>query len=278
MLINKLNYFCSVTFVRKILDFYIQSSLHVGIAVFCLSYISLMELQLTPDNTLLACVFFGTVLGYNYLKYSKFCFQTSSLSIKLKGIFWISGCAAIGFIFYYLHLNFLKQLGLGIGGILSLIYPYLRRFGYLKILWVSGVVTYVTFFLPVINETQLQSSLCLIGCKRFCIGIVLLIPFEIYDYQYDRTTVKTLPSLLGIAKTKLIGYVILGFFWILNVWDKLPSISSPNTQKNSINELFISLLLVLSIVKVNLDRSKYFTTFWVESIPIIWVLGWLFLA
>jgi hypothetical protein len=53
-------------------DFYIKSSLHVGLSVFSFTGISYYQLGLTPDIPVLVLVFCATVLGYNFVKYIGF--------------------------------------------------------------------------------------------------------------------------------------------------------------------------------------------------------------
>lgn len=56
---------------RQVLDFYITTSIHVAVAVFSLVQITKIELNI-PSNVNLDCfIFFGTISGYIFLKYTE---------------------------------------------------------------------------------------------------------------------------------------------------------------------------------------------------------------
>ena len=90
------------------------------------------------------------------------------------------------------------------------------------------------------------------------------IPFEIWDSANDPLFLHTLPQRLGIPKTKILGYGLLIPFLILIAWQS-------NRQGSS---LVVALLTALSIYFTTVKRSMYYTSFWVESVPIVW---WFFL-
>jgi len=52
-------------FIKRLLDFYIQSSLHVGLAVLALATLSVLQLGFVPEPSLLLFIFFGAICGYN---------------------------------------------------------------------------------------------------------------------------------------------------------------------------------------------------------------------
>ena len=55
--------------LKSILDFYIDTSIHVGFAVFSLAQITKMFLNSELNVITYFFIFFGTVFGYNFLKY-----------------------------------------------------------------------------------------------------------------------------------------------------------------------------------------------------------------
>jgi hypothetical protein len=93
-----------------------------------------------------------------------------------------------------------------------------------------------------------------------------MIPFEINDSTTDSTSLKTLPQLFGIAKTKQIGYILCfaSFYFSFCTAPK-------NDMLPSFNMLFY-LLVFASIYFSSTKKTKYYTLFWVESVPIIWWL------
>jgi hypothetical protein len=100
--------------------------------------------------------------------------------------------------------------------------------------------------------------------QRFFLLSSLLIPFEIWDSQFDETHLHTLPQRLGIQKTKQLGYNFL-----------LPVIALMGWQADyQLATVVVVALAALSIYFTSLQRSVYYTSFWVESVPIVW---WVFL-
>ena len=248
-------------FLIQLFDFYIKSSIHVGLAVFSLVYLTVFSNDLDLNIVYPCCIFFGTILGYNFLKYF-FVFYTKNFHSKsYYGIIIISILAAIGFFFFFLGLNRCIQIHLLISGIAVLIYPLLRKFGWLKMFLVSIVVTYVTVYIPFqsINGLPLDFYICLI--QRFLIVISLLIPFEILDSKTDAESMNTLPQLFGINRTKIFGILLLFPFMVL--------------EYLKLNSSFIiipmTIITALFIQFTTLNRNQYYTSFWVESLPIFWL-------
>jgi hypothetical protein len=73
---------------------------------------------------------------------------------------------------------------------------------------------------------------------------------------------KTLPQRFGIFKTKLLGIVLLFPFVLLDFFK----------EKIEISTFAIAIITALFIGFTNLKRDKYYTSFWVESVPILWWL------
>ena len=212
-------------------------------------------------NEYLGCIFFGTILGYNFLKYFRVFYSRDFHRNRYNSILIISILAAIGFFFFFLGLNRSIQIHLLISGIAVLIYPLLRKFGWLKLFLVSIVVTYVTVYIPFqsINGLPLDFYICLI--QRFLIVISLLIPFEILDSKTDAESMNTLPQLFGINRAKIFGILLLFPFMVLEFLKPNPSYII----------LPITIITGLFIQFTTLNRNQYYTSFWVESLPVFWL-------
>ena len=56
--------------LKNIFNFYINSSVHVALAVVSLAAVSIVKFNLEYDYNLLAFIFFASVTGYNFVKYA----------------------------------------------------------------------------------------------------------------------------------------------------------------------------------------------------------------
>ncbi|WP_396156724.1 hypothetical protein [Flavobacterium sp.] len=248
-------------FLKRFLDFYIYSSIHVGFAVMALVYVTTFSYDLSKTILYPSCVFFGTVLGYNFLKYFFVLRIGNFYSKKYYNILVISLLALIGFLCFFLCLKQRIQIHLLFSGIAVLVYPYLRKYGWLKLFLVSFVVTYITVFIPYQSVKGLPLDFYVNLLQRFIIITSLLIPFEIMDSKTDAITMNTLPQLFGINKTKVLGILLVIPFIVLEFLK----------QKADYLVIPIGLLTILFITFTTLERNKYYTTFWVESVPILWL-------
>ena len=246
--------------LRKIFDFYIQSSIHVALAVFCLLQITVVSNQQQLNKYFSLCVFFGTVLGYNFLKYFDYLKKRKLWNKKYFSIIVVSALSGIGFLFSFYLLNYSIQILVLISGLFVLIYPFLRKHGWLKLFLVSFVVTFITVYIPFQSEKYSISELYLNLWQRFFIIISLLIPFEIMDSKTDDKSLNTLPQQFGIKKAKLFGMLLVIPFFILEFLKLHPSYLV----------LPIGIVTVCFINFTTLERNKYYSSFWVESVPVFW--------
>jgi hypothetical protein len=249
-------------FLKRFLDVYIHSSIHVGLAVMALVYVTTFSNDLSKPILYSSCVFFGTILGYNFLKYF-FVFRIGNFySKKYYNILIISLLALIGFLCFFLCLKQCIQIHLLFSGIAVLVYPYLRKYGWLKLFLVSFVVTYVTVYIPFLSVKWVSIKFYVSLMQRFLIVISLLVPFEIVDSKTDLETMNTLPQVLGINRTKVLGILLLFPFMILEFLKPHPSYIV----------LLIASITALFIQFTTLIRNQYYTSFWVESVPIFWLI------
>ena len=242
---------------RKIVNFYIQSSIHVGFAVFCL-----VQLSVQQWSSYSFLVLFGTIVGYNFLKYSEWFLSTPFFRIQYIGILGVTLFSALGFLWFFLQQDIAVQFYMLFAFGLVVLYPFIRKIGWLKPFYVSFVVSYITLFIP------LKSDVDVIGLfvQRFLLLSIVMIPFEILDSSKDAVAMKTLPHCFGIARTKQIGYVLVGLFLTISIF--------------LLNDIyffaFASLSSLIAIYFSTEKRSWYYTSFWVESLPIFWFLVLLF--
>jgi hypothetical protein len=248
-------------------DFYIKSSIHVAFAVFCLLEITVFSNRLNPINYFSVCVFSGTVLGYNFLKYYAVFNKGYFRSSQYFAILVLSILAGVGFLFSFFLLNYSIQKLILISGFFVILYPFMRKYGWLKLFLVSFTVTFITVYIPFQTTKWLPIEFYLSLMQRFLLLTSLLIPFEIMDSKTDDTSLNTLPQLFGVNSTKLFGILLVIPFIVLEFLKLYPSYLV----------LAIGIITVTFINFTELHRSKYYTSFWVESVPVFWWLLWILL-
>ena len=206
--------------------------------------------------------FFGTVLGYNFLKYFEFFRGKFFRSDRYYSILAVTFLAGIGFLFSFCFLSLALQKLITISGLMVLIYFFLRKYGWFKLFFVSFVVTFITVYIPFQTAKPLPLEFYTSIFQRFFILISLLVPFEIMDSKTDDKSLNTLPQLFGIESTKLFGILLV-----------IPFIVSEFLKSNSSYlVLLIGIVTVLFIDFTEWKKNKYYTSFWVESVPVLWWL------
>ena len=190
------------------------------------------------------------------MKYSEWFLSNKSLRFNIFGILSVSVLAAIGFLLLFLEQDAQIQLDLLLALGLVVLYPFIRKLGWLKPFFVSIVVSYITVAVPL----KASEGVAWFFVQRFLLLSSLMIPFEILDSTTDSVSLQTLPHLFGVARTKLIGYVLVGLYCVASF--RALSIHYP---------CFIyALSSGVAIYFSSQERSWYYTSFWVESLPIVW--------
>lgn len=261
---------------KNILNFYIDSSLHVALSVYALIRITFLKLELPYDEAVAYFGFYGTIVGYNFIKYDELArIKKVKLTLLFKGIIALSVLSFFAAFYYFLQLQTVtKVLGV-IGLFITILYtlpffpnkPNLRNWAGIKIYLVALAWVVVTVWLPVLNaEYGFDVVVILKSIQRFIFVFVLMLVFEIIDLQHDADYLKTIPQKIGISATKLLTYFLLVVFVLMDFL-------KPNVSNS---ELYIISLVAFLVggftyfAKPN--RSKYYTSFWVEGIPFFWLL------
>ena len=232
----------------------------MGIAVFSLVQITKIALNINIDYNIDYFVFFGTIFGYNFLKY--FSLKISLFKQKFYIVIGIISFISLILMTYFFFLmeskvqfEFLKI------GFLVLIYPFLRKYFFLKMFIVSFCITYITVYIPVFSQNVNLGDCWILLSRRFLIVVCLLIPSEIVDIKSDSKSLFTLPQKIGVFKTKILGYFLVLVFLVLDFFGL-----------SLIANIVIGIIIAVFIYFSNEDRPKTYTNFWVESIPIFWLL------
>ncbi|MFQ3296433.1 MAG: hypothetical protein ACI9JT_000310 [Polaribacter sp.] len=263
-------------FLRAVFNFYINASVHVALAVYALVRITEQYLELNYQANFTALIFFGTITGYNFVKYAGVAkLHHRSLTEDLKIIQVFSFLCFLATCYLGAQVS-LKTLIFAIPFVLlTLLYavPFLsgfdknlREVSYLKIVVVAIVWAGFTVLIPVINSgEEIVLNLWLLSLQRFLIVVVLILPFDIRDVQYDAISLQTIPKKIGVQKTKRLGLGMMVFALILEY-----GINANDISRNVFMIFFFTILVFLMRSKMN--QSKYYSSFWVESLPIIWWL------
>ncbi len=260
--------------LQSILSFYLKSSLHVAVAVVSLTVLTYHIFKLTIDLDIIIFNFFGTIAGYNFIKYDTIFRKNSNIRSSLKLIFSISMLALIVVFYLFFKFNLASQILLIFCGLVVGLYALplllsknLRNLSGVKIYLVALIWSGVTVLLPVINASEkIDNEVKLKFFQRFLLVIILLLIFEIIDLKTDDPRLKTLPQRIGVSRTKRIGFALLLLFFCSQFF------SSDHSSYQWVLFLFPTVLCTLFLHFAHPERSRYYTTLWVESIPIFWLL------
>ncbi len=245
----------------------------MSLAVCSLVGVTALEFDLLVTNSLIGFVFFGTITGYNFVKYAETArFRHRSLNLSLRAIQVFSFFCFLALIYFALKLP-IKTL-LIIGGFAALTFFYaipflknknLRTFIGIKILIVAIVWGGVTIIIPIINEDNfLTETIWISFLQRVLFVFALTLPFEIRDLIYDELALGTLPQRLGVFVTKIVGTILL----VISLLVEFFKVESNKDYILSFGIIGVVLLIFLFVS--NRKQSKYFASFWVESIPVLW--------
>jgi len=267
--------------LKKLLDFYINSSIHVALAVFSLVKMTQILFEIYHEEPTAWFAFFGTIVGYNFVKYDALArIQKRSMRNQLKAITVVSFLSLIATGYYFFQLQRTTQIIGFVFLAITLLYtlPFFpnrknaRNWAGIKIYIVALCWVGVTLFLPIINNRlPLDSAVLLVALQRFILIFVLILIFEIIDLPLDDPHLKTVPQQIGIFKTKLIGVFLMILFVGLEFF------SSNFKFQIVVLKSILALITILFLLFSNEKRSRYYSSFWVESIPVFWWLLLLFL-
>ena len=264
--------------LKQIFEFYINSSIHVALSCFALVHLACTMFHISYNTSIAFFTFFGTIVGYNFVKYAAL-FRTKKIkfSIQLQGIALLSFLSLIATGYYFFYLEKGTQIIGSVFLIIVLLYtlPFFpnkknaRNWAGIKIYIVALCWVGVTLFLPIVNNNmECTSFVILVAIQRYILIFVLILIFEIVDLKWDDTHLKTVPQQIGVSQTKRVGVVLMFLFVLLEF------LSNDFRIEFLALKTGLAITTVLFLVYANQNRSRYYASFWVESIPVFW---WLFL-
>lgn len=282
LFINRLITFVRMRLLKAIFDFYLHGSIHVALAVYALVQMTFHFFHLQYDLAMSLFAFFGTIVGYNFVKYDELVrAKKMKMNTERKAIVALSFVSFLATAYCFFQLEHQTQIVaiafLGLTVLYTLpIFPKLgnaRNWAGIKIYIVAFCWAGITLFLPIINaDLPLSHDVWLKFCQRFLLVIILILIFEIIDLKNDAPSLQTIPQKLGVQKTKMLNLFLLIPFYCLEFLK----------SDFQVIQLWINLVLICVLALFTLfsspKRSEYYTSFWVESVPVFWWLLVVFLC
>ena len=257
-------------------DFYVKSSIHLSISVLALTVITYLRLKIEFSPLILFIIFNSTIITYNFIKFAStlpYYFFVNNVSIKkIQYLSFFSGILLFISLFFATMSTILLGLFISFFCFIYVI-PFnrtktnIRNYSRIKIYIVAFCWSAVSVLFPLLSEIEIDFiTSFLLFIQRFLFVIVCTIPFEIRDLKFDSLKLKTMPQVFGIKKTKSIAFVLLLVFLFLSF------VINPQEINYIISDLLIAIIIGCFVVVCKKNQTKYFSSFWVESVPIFWLL------
>lgn len=270
--------------LKSILQFYINSSIHVALSCFALVQITQMVFHISAQNAVGYFAFWGTIVGYNFVKYEELArAKRLQLRKQLRVIaLFTLGCFIMTGYYFFLLERITQIIAIVFLG-LTLLYtlPFFpnkvnaRNWAGVKIYIVSFCWVGTTVFLPLLNAgVDFTANIGILSMQRFILIFVLILIFEIIDLRFDNPNLRTVPQQIGMKKTKILGFSLLFLFCGLEIFNINSNFNIQFMKLKLDLDIAIAIVITLFLAFANEKRSKYYTSFWVESVPIVW---WLFI-
>ncbi|TYP73446.1 hypothetical protein BD809_10533 [Aquimarina intermedia] len=256
--------------------FYINSSIHVAIAICSLVILTQFKFGLQFRSELLIFMFSGSIVGYNIVKYTSVSnLYHRRLTKSMKAIQWFTVLSALFFLGSILYFEIGTLLYMIPVVILTALYALpifprgksLRNVARIKIYIIGLVWAIATVVVPsAVAEADFTLALWVETLQRFLFIVVVMLPFEIRDLQYDDTSLQTIPQLIGITNTKIFGSALMIIFLLLTL------LKSQIELHEIYSTLLITILILLFLWNAKKRQSEYYCSFWVESVPLFWLV------
>lgn len=260
---------------QKLFAFYVHSSIHVAFAVVAFIAITHKKFELNLPSEYWAFIFLGTITAYNFVKYSEIAgLHHRGLAGSLKAILIFSGTCFL-LLTVLLFTMKIQTLLWSIGfALITLLYaiPFyhkknLRMLSGVKIFVVALVWSGVTVIVPVVaSDVKVDWNVWLTFFQRGLLVLALIMPFEIRDMQFDAKYLNTIPQRIGLRRTKIVGIVAVVVSVVFEIL-KTNTVAGYNLSLG----VFATVLIIFLLISGK-NQAKYFASFWVESLPILWWL------
>jgi hypothetical protein len=266
--------FALMTALKRLFGFYIHGSIHVAVAVLSLVLMTFHMFYLPFNGAMAGFAFFGTLFGYNFIKYESRFRKKLPLSDFHKAILAVSLLSLGAGAWCFFLLSAKAQFAALILFVFAVLYAVpvsskgnLRNLAGIKIYIVALCWAGVTTLMPLLNAgLELGNDAWLKFCQRFLLVIILILIFEIIDLSVDDPALKTVPQKIGLKNTRLLNTFLLAIFYFLEFLK----------SHTDMHQLMANVVLILTVGLLTQfatpQRPKYYTLFWVESVPVFWLL------
>ncbi len=270
-----------MSLVRRIFDFYIFSNIHVALATFCLVKITLLTYSI-QDNLVPFFIFFATLVSYNFIRLYRFEMVQGwffeFIKTHKKSILGLTLVSALLVVYLGFSLQIQVLIALIPFGMFTLFYviPFpiykentmtLRSLAFVKLFLIAISWAGVTVLIPLLNyDIAIQQNEILIFIQRFLFVLVITLPFDVRDVDYDCDTLKTLPQVFGVQQAKRIGLLFVMLFLGIELFKN--SLISNQFRIH----LIVAIISLFFLFRSKENQHKYYSAFFVESLPIIWLL------
>ena len=273
---------------KNFLDFLIQTNIIVALSAGALTKITLLKFRSESDLIPLLVVC-ATVLSYNYIRLTELREERLSWyyewfrrnKILFYGVNILAFIGLLGLLFV-IPIKWESVITLVPFLVLTFLYvkpaifrsnwKALRAVPILKILNIAFCWAGVTVLFPVIQEFRSIDELVWIAFfERFLFVFALTIPFDIRDVGIDSKNMQTIPQIIGIKSAKIVAVLFL----ILVVLLEYSYFTFWYFQGAKMVVIFLYLSIL--IWNTNPNQHRYYTSFWVEVVPILWLLLILYL-
>lgn len=261
--------------LKRIFDFYVFSNIHVAFAAFSLTKITLVTNGISENRSSLF-VFFATLFSYNLIRFVRLnsikSWYAEWVKSNRRKLLFLSLLAFIVLVYLLFNIRFKALLVLLPFGLFTLFYTFpIKRFALrekpgFKLFIIAISWAGITVLFPLVqNYFQLRLEDYLVFIQRFLFVFAITIPFDIRDLNYDSKNMRTLPQTVGISNSKKIAIISILLFMII---DFMLDISN----KIKVVDFVVVLMSMFFIYRSSTKKSKYYTSFVIEAIPILWVV------
>jgi hypothetical protein len=267
------------------LRFYVDASLHVAAAIAALAILSRLFFGFQIETAVTAFIFLSSIVAYNLAKYSEvnpngLVPPVIYLESRKRQLIAIISCLAAGCsLWLSLQLSAGQLFFAGLSVVLTIFYVMpafrgysLRNLPRLKVFVIALSWVMVTVGIPLSGENILVSWPVLAHATViFLCVLALMIPFEIRDTLVDAPGLQTLPQLLGVRKVRHLAGLFALLMVILTAFN--PAFDAPAKWSAA----GIALLITGLGYGARPHQSFWYAAFWVESVPLFWLLLYLLL-